>query len=58
MTSWALSTRSNRYGSFALPETDSGVGSDLDSKPEGYIVLYRNCQHCTDLESDPYSLFL
>ena len=31
---------------------------DSNSKPCGYIVLCRTCSHCTDLDSDPYSLFL
>ena len=44
--------------SFTLSETGSGMGSDSDSKPNGYIVLYRTCSHCTDLDPDPYSLFL
>ena len=38
-------------GSFTLTETDS----DLDSKPDGYIVLYRTCLHYTDKELDPFS---
>ena len=29
------------YGSFKLPEMDSGTDSDSDSKPDGYIVLCR-----------------
>ena len=35
-----------------LPDTDR----NLDSKPNGCIVLYRNCSHCTDsdLDSDPH----
>ena len=45
-------------GSFTLTETDSDTDSDLDSKPNGYIVLCRTCSHCTDSDSDPYSLFL
>ena len=36
------------YGLFTLPDTDS----DSDSKLDGYIVLWRNCYHCTDLASD------
>ena len=39
-----------------LTETDSS--SDSDSKPNGYIVLCRTCSHCTDLDSDPFFLFL
>ena len=35
-------------GLFTLSDADS----DSDSKPDGYIVLYRNCSHCTDSESD------
>ena len=45
-------------GSFILTDTDSGVDSDLDSKPDGYIALYKNCSHCTDSDLDPYSPFL
>ena len=30
-----------RYGSFTLTETDSNTDLDSDSKPNGYIVLYR-----------------
>ena len=37
---------------------DSGTDSDLDSKPNEYTELYRNCSHCTDWDSDPYTLFL
>ena len=29
----------NRNDSFTLPETDSGMDSDSDSKPDSYIVL-------------------
>ena len=29
------------YSSFTLTETDSGTDSNLDSKPDGYIVLCR-----------------
>ena len=35
---------------FTLPNMDS----DFDSKPDGYIMLYRNCSHCTDPDSDFY----
>ena len=45
------------YGSFTLTETDSGTDSDLDSKPDGYIVLCRTCSHCTDSDSDLYFYF-
>ena len=38
--------------------TDSGADSDSDSKLDGYIVLCRTRSHCTDSDSDPYSLFL
>ena len=34
--------------SFTLPEKDSSTDSDSDSKPNGYIVLFRTCSHCTD----------
>ena len=44
-------------GLFTLLETDSGTNSDSDSKPDCYIVLYRNCSNCTDLDLDPNSLF-
>ena len=40
-----------RNGSFTLPDTD------LDSKPDGYIVLCRTCSHCTDSDSNPTSYF-
>ena len=43
--------------SFTLTETDSVTDSDSNSKPVAYIVLCRICSHCTDLDSDPYSLF-
>ena len=43
-------------GLIALMETDLGTDSDSDSKPDGYIILYRDCSNCMD--SDPYSLFL
>ena len=39
---------SHSYGLFTLPNTDS----DLDSKPDGYIMLCRKCSHCTDSDSD------
>ena len=44
--------RERQLGLILLPDTDR----NLDSKPNGYIVLYRNCSHCTDsdLDSDPY----
>ena len=32
----------------------SRTNSKLGSKLYGYIVLYRNCSHCTDCNSDPY----
>ena len=32
--------------------------SDSDSKPNGYIVPCRRCSHCTDSDSDHYSVFL
>ena len=35
-----------------FPDTDSGTNSDLDSKPDDYIVLYRNCSHLTYSDSD------
>ena len=38
------------YGLF--PDTDSATDSDSDSKPDGYIVLYRNCFHCMHSDSD------
>ena len=37
---------------FTLRDTDSNTDSDSDSKPDGYIVLNRNCSHCTDSDSD------
>ena len=36
------------YGLFTLLDTDSAL------KHDGYMVLYRNCSHCTDSDSDPY----
>ena len=45
------------YGSFTS-ETDSDTDSDSDLKPNGYIVLHKICSHCTDSDSDPYSLLL
>ena len=40
-------------------ESDTGTDSETDSELNGYIVLYRTCvEHCTDSDSDPYSLFL
>ena len=46
------------HGSFTLPETDLGTDSDFDSKRNDYIVLCRTFSHCTDSNSDSYSLFL
>ena len=47
-------------GLFILPDTDSGIDSDVDAKPDGYIVLYRTCSNFTDsnpyLNSDPQLL--
>ena len=40
--------------SFPLPET--GSGTDLDSKLNGYIALCKTCSYCTDSDSDPYSI--
>ena len=45
-----------RYGSFTLLEMDSDTDSDSDYKPNGYTALCRTCSHCTDSDSDPYSL--
>ena len=39
------------YGLFTLPDLDSD--SDLDSKPDGYIVLYRNIHTGSDPDPDP-----
>ena len=47
-----------RNGSFTLTETDSGMDSDCDSKRHVYTVLCRTWLHCTDSDSDPYSLIL
>ena len=59
VSSWNLPLQSDLfYGSFTLPQTDSVMDSDSDSKPNGYIVLRRTCSHCTDSDSDPYYLFL
>ena len=46
------------YILFTLTETDSDTDSDSHSKPNGHIVLCRTCSHCTDSDSDPYSLFV
>ena len=49
----------SHYGSFILPETNSGTDSDSDSKLHGYTALYtynKTCSHCTDSDSDPYSI--
>ena len=43
---------------YLLVQMDSGKTSDLDSKPDVYIVLCRTCLHCTDSDSDPCSLSL
>ena len=42
-------------GLFTLPETDLDTDSDSNSKPCGYIVLYRNCSHCMEFDCDPKS---
>ena len=31
-----------------LPDSDTGMDSDSDSKPNGNIALCRTCSHCTD----------
>ena len=36
------------YGFFRLPDSHWDTEWNTDSKPNGYIVLYRNCSHCTD----------
>ena len=33
---------------------NSGTESDLDSKPDDYILLCRACSHCADSDSHPY----
>ena len=40
-------------GLFTLPDIDSVTNSDSDSKPDGRIVLHRNCSQCTDSDSNP-----
>ena len=51
------------YVLFLLPDTVSVTVSDSVSKPDGYIVLYRNCSYCldsdsnSDLDPDPWYLF-
>ena len=45
-------------GSCTLAETDLGTDSDLDSKPDDYILLWRTYSRWVDLDSDPYSLFV
>ena len=39
-------------GLFTLPDMASDTDLESDSTPDGYIVLYRNCSHCTDSDSD------
>ena len=46
--------RTNTYGSFTFTETYS----DSNSKPNGCIAQCRKCSHCTNWDSDPYSIFL
>ena len=46
------------HGLYTLTETDLGTDSDLDWKPDSYIVLCRIRSHCRGSESDPYDLFL
>ena len=43
---------------YILTETKSGMDSDSDSIPDDSLVLCRTCTYYTDLDSDPYSLFL
>ena len=42
----------NSDGLFTLPDSDSGTDSDSDSKPNGYIVLYRTWPLCMNSDSD------
>ena len=42
------------YGLFILPDTGFGTDSNLDSKPDDYIVLCRICSHCINSDLDPY----
>ena len=37
---------------FSLQDMGSVTDLDLDSNRAGYIILYRNCFHCTDSDSD------
>ena len=39
-------------GLLTLPDTDSDTDSYADSKPNGYIILYRNCSLYMDSGSD------
>ena len=39
-------------GLFTLADTNSDTNSYTDWKRNGYIVLYTNCSHCTDLDCD------
>ena len=43
-------------GSFTLPDPDSDSDSHLDSKPYGYIVLFRTFYIGSDLDPDPFPL--
>ena len=60
---WSFLSSINPNGLFGLfrstlTETDSGMDLDSDFKSDSHIVLCRICSHCTDSDSDPYSLFL
>ena len=43
----------SHYGLFTLPDTGSDSDSDLDSKPDGYIVLCRSFHIGSDPDLDP-----
>ena len=54
----AKATLLPEFGLFPLPNLDSDMDFEPDSKPDGYIVLLHTCSHCTDLDFDAYPLFL
>ena len=44
------------YGSFTLPETDSGTDFDLDTEPRGYTALCSYFYFCIGQESESVPL--
>ena len=41
---------------YTLPDKNSDNNTDSDSIPDGYILMYRKCPHCTDSDSNCISL--